>query len=50
MYRKYLENAEILLIDDVSTSGATLEAAGDSILLHNPTIILHCSTLAFTYS
>lgn len=50
VYKKYLENAEILLIDDVSTSGATLEAAGDSILLHNPTIILHCSTLAFTYS
>lgn len=45
--KKYLENAEVLLIDDVSTSGATLEAVVDSILLKNPTIIFHCATLAF---
>ncbi len=48
VHKKYLENTEIFLIDDVSTSGATLEAAGDSILLNNPKIILHCTTLAFT--
>ncbi len=47
-YQKHLEDVEALVVDDVSTTGATLEAVGDCILQNNPKILLHCVTLAYT--
>ncbi len=45
---KKFENTALLLVDDVSTSGATFEALGDCILRNNPTVKLHCVALAYT--
>ena len=47
-YQKHLENVEVLVVDDVSTTGATLEAVGDCILQNNPKVLLHCVALSYT--
>lgn len=47
-YQKHLENVEVIVVDDVSTTGATLEAVGDCILQNNPKIFMHCVALSYT--
>ena len=47
-YQKHLENVEVIVVDDVSTTGATLEAVGDCILQNNPKVLLHCVALSYT--
>jgi len=42
-----IENKHVLLIDDVATTGATLEACGEAIL-NIPGVKLSLATVAYT--